>query len=257
MPEENKVPQPMRPSQAPRSALGVPVAIVLSALLIAGAIVYSGSNKGSGGTQVGNPKPVTEQVTGKMEIAPVTEKDHIYGNPNAPIMIVEYSDFDCPFCKNFHETMQKIMETYGKDGKVAWVYRQFPLKQLHPNSPKVSAASECVASLGGNDAFWKFANLLIGDRGVNEPTNLTKLPEYAVTAGVDKAKYTACVEAGTFDAKITEDVAAAMKAGARGTPYSVMIVGDQQGVIDGAQPYDVVKKMVDTMLTQLSGDVAE
>ncbi len=255
MTEENTVPRPQ--PQAPRSPLGVPVAIVLSALLIAGAIVYSGNNKGGTPVQVGNEKPGNQQVTGTMEVAPVTDKDHIYGNPNAPIMIVEYSDFDCPFCKNFHESMQKIMETYGKDGQVAWVYRQFPLKQLHPNAPKVAAASECVASLGGNDAFWKFANLLISDRGVNEPSNLAKLPEYAVTAGVDKAKYTACVEAGTFDAKITEDVAAAMKAGAKGTPYSVMIVGDQQGVIDGAQPYEVVKQMVDTMLAQLSGKGAE
>lgn len=255
MSEENTVPRPQ--PQAPRSALGVPVAIVLSALLIAGAIVYSGNDKGGTPVQVGNEKPGTQQVTGTMEVAPVTEKDHIYGNPNAPIMIVEYSDFDCPFCKNFHESMQKIMETYGKDGQVAWVYRQFPLKQLHPNAPKVAAASECVASLGGNDAFWKFANLLISDRGVNEPSNLAKLPEYAVTAGVDKAKYTACVDAGTFDAKITADVAAAMKAGAKGTPYSVMIVGDQQGVIDGAQPYEVVKQMVDTMLAQLSGKGAE
>ncbi|QQR65014.1 DsbA family protein [Candidatus Kaiserbacteria bacterium] len=257
MPEETTPPQPTRPPQAPRNALGVPIAIVFSALLIAGAIVYSGNSNGGNPTQIGNAKPGTEQVTGKMEVAPVTEKDHIYGNPNAPIMIVEYSDFDCPFCKNFHETMQKIMETYGKDGKVAWVYRQFPLKQLHPNAPKVAAASECVASLGGNDAFWKFANLLISDRGVNEPSNLAKLPEYAVSAGVDKAKFTSCVEAGTFDAKITADVEAAIKAGAKGTPYSVMIVGDQQGPIDGAQPYDVVKKMIDTMLTQLSGDVAE
>ncbi len=254
MSEENTAPRP----QAPRSALGVPMAIVFSALLIAGAIVYSGAGKQAGAPiQVGNEKPGAQQVTGTMEVAPVTDKDHIYGNPNAPIMIVEYSDFDCPFCKNFHESMQKIMETYGKDGKVAWVYRQFPLKQLHPNAPKVAAASECVASLGGNDAFWKFANLLISDRGVNEPSNLTKLPEYAVTAGVDKAKYTACVDAGTFDAKITEDVAAAMKAGAKGTPYSVMIVGDQQGVIDGAQPYEVVAQMVDTMLAQLSGQGAE
>ena len=126
------------------------------------------------------------------------------------------------------------METYGKDGKVAWVYRQFPLKQLHPNSPKVSAASECVASLGGNDAFWKFADAVTSDRGVNEPTNQNKIPDYAVQAGVDKAKFTACVEAGTFTKKIEEDVAAAIKAGAKGTPYSVMIVGDQQGIIDGA-----------------------
>lgn len=248
--EEQTTP-PVR-EQAPRNALGVPIAIVVAAALIAGAIIFSGKNLGNP-IQQGNTKPLDAQQTAEIDVAPVTEKDHIFGNPNAPILIVEYSDFDCPFCKNFHETMQRIMETYGKDGKVAWVYRQFPIKQLHPNSPKVSVASECVASLGGNDAFWKFADAVTSDRGVNEPTNQNKIPDYAVQAGVDKAKFQACVDAGTFTKKIDEDIAAAVKAGAKGTPYSVMIVGDQQGVIDGAQPYEIVSGMIDTMLAQIEG----
>src|SRR3989339_1454113 len=123
-----------------KSTLGVPIAIVVGALLIGGAIIYTGNLRNAGNpVQVGNDAQ-NEQVTADIEIAPVTENDHILGNPNAPIMIVEYSDFDCPFCKNFHGTMQKVMETYGEDGKVAWGYRHFPLEQLHPNSPKVSAA---------------------------------------------------------------------------------------------------------------------
>ncbi len=238
-----------RPLAAAKNSLGIPVAIVLAAALIAGAIVYTGMQKTAPvqkGAGTGN-----DQVTAEIEIAPVTEKDHIYGNPNAPIMIVEYSDFDCPFCKNFHETMIKIMAEYGKDGKVAWVFRQFPLEQLHPNAPKTAAASECVASLGGNDAFWKFAELAYGDRTTNEPTNLTKLPEYAEKSGVNKAKYNECVAAGTFTQKIADDVALALKTGARGTPYSILMVGDQQGVINGAQPYATVKQMVDTVIKQL------
>jgi protein-disulfide isomerase len=235
------------------STLGVPIAIVVGALLIGGAIIYTGTTRSGIPLQVGNGANDNEQVTADVEVAPVTDKDHILGNPNAPIMIVEYSDFDCPFCKNFHETMQKIMETYGKDGKVAWVYRHFPLEQLHPNAPKVAAASECVAALGGNDAFWKFANKLISDRGTNEPTNITKLPEYASNAGVDKSKFTACYEAGTYNEKIQKDIEEALKTGARGTPYSVIIVGDQQAVINGAQPYTAVKAMIDNLITQMGG----
>lgn len=239
--------------QPSRNAFLVPIAIVLSAALIAGAIIYSGGKRGSTPIQVGN-NPQQQQQTKDIEIAPVTEADHIYGNPNAPIMIVEYSDFDCPFCKNFHETMQKIMETYGTDGKVAWVYRHFPIAQLHPNSPKVSEASECVASLGGNDAFWKFADLLISDRGTNEPTNIKKLPEYATQAGVDVTKFNECVAAGTFKQKIEDAIPLGIKAGAdKGTPHSVMMVGDQQGVINGAQPYATVKSMIDTILSQIEG----
>jgi protein-disulfide isomerase len=185
-----------------------------------------------------------------MNVAPVTGEDHILGNPNAPVMIVEYSDFDCPFCKNFHETMQQVMAEYGKDGKVAWVYRNFPLPQLHPNAPKIAEAAECVASLGGNDAFWKFADLVFGEREINAQTNVTRLPEFAEKAGVSKVKFNECYTAGKFSKTVEEDVQAAIDAGARGTPYSVLIVGDQQGVINGAQPYATVKQMIDNVLGQ-------
>lgn len=89
------------------------------------------------------------------KMSPVTKADHILGSIDAPVKIVEYSDLECPFCKQFHNTMQKIMSEYGTE-KVAWVFRQFPLSQLHSKAPKEAEASECVAELGGNDAFWKF-----------------------------------------------------------------------------------------------------
>lgn len=232
-----------------QNSLGIPVAIVISAALIAGAIVYTGTNRAPVAVAPGAKAPV-EQETPEMNVAPVTEADHILGNPNAPIMIVEYSDFDCPFCKNFHETMQQVMAEYGKDGKVAWVYRHFPLAQLHPNAPKIAEASECVASLGGNDAFWKFSDLIFGEREINAQTNITRLPEFAEKAGVSKAKFNECYTAGTFAKTIEEDIQAAINAGARGTPYSILIVGDQQGVINGAQPYGTVKQMIDNVLSQ-------
>jgi protein-disulfide isomerase len=260
MSEEHNTPgQPVAPTPvsrpAPKSSLGVPVAIVIAAALIAGAIVYTGG--GRGGTQVGNPTKQIAQETAEVEVAPVTEKDHIRGNPNAPIVIVEYSDYDCPFCKNFHETMQRIMAKYGADGKVAWVYRQFPIQQLHPNAPKIAEAAECVANLGGNDAFWKFSDLIFGERAVNEQTNILKLPDYAVQAGVNKDKYLECMNSGTFAQKVADDITAATKAGARGTPYSILIAGDQQGPINGAQPYATVEKMVETVLSQISGGTTE
>lgn len=235
---------------SPKSNLGIPVAIVIASALIAGAIIFTGMQK--------NAAPVAGKATdtpveAKIEVAPVTEKDHIRGNPNAPIIIVEYSDFDCPFCKNFHETMNKIMADYGTVGKVAWVYRQFPLEQLHPNAPKIAAASECVASLGGNDAFWKFSDLIFSERATNAQTNMTMLSDYAVRAGVSKVEFESCIQAGTFTKKIADDVDAALKTGARGTPYSILIVGDQKGVINGAQPYTTVKQMIDTVIAQMSG----
>ena len=179
--------------------------------------------------------------------------DHITGNPNAPIVIVEYSDFDCPFCKNFHETMNKIIADYGAAGKVAWVYRHFPLEQLHPNAAKIAEASECVAELAGNEGFWKFADLVFAERGTNEPTDMTRLSEFAQTAGADKSKFELCLSSGKHKETIEADLEAAVKAGARGTPHSFLIVGNQQGVINGAQPYEIVKQMVETTLSQIEG----
>jgi thiol-disulfide isomerase/thioredoxin len=93
------------------------------------------------------------------KIKPVTSQDHVKGNPNAPIKIVAYSDFECPFCQRFHNTMNELMEKYGEDGEVAWVFRQFPLEQLHPvKAQAVAVASECANELAGNDGFWKFAD---------------------------------------------------------------------------------------------------
>lgn len=239
----------MEPTTRPTPSLGIPIAIIIAAALVAGAILYNGK---SAPQQVTEVTPGAEEGT-KPEVLPVTEADHVRGNPNAPILLVEYSDYECPFCKNFHATMNKIMDEYGVDGKVAWVYRQFPLAQLHPNAPKIAEASECVAELGGNDAFWKFSDLVFGERGTNEPTDLTRLPEFAKSAGVDERGFQTCLESGRYRDQINQDVAEAINAGGQGTPHTIVMVGDQQGVINGAQPYDNVKQIVDQLLSQIEG----
>ena len=91
------------------------------------------------------------------KVTPVTAEDHIKGNVDAKVKVIEYSDFDCPFCSRFHDTMNSVSAKYD-DSEVAWVYRHFPLEQLHPNAPVIALASECVAALGDSDSFWAFAD---------------------------------------------------------------------------------------------------
>jgi hypothetical protein len=110
-------------------------------------------------------KIIDEVIAGKVtteykgEVTPVESGEHILGNPTtAQVTIIEYSDFECPFCARFHPTLKKIVTE--SNGNVAWVYRQFPLVQIHQNAFERAVASECVAKIKGNDAFWKYADLL-------------------------------------------------------------------------------------------------
>lgn len=108
-----------------------------------------------------SPELGTEATPEILEnIRPVTEADHIRGDINASVKIVEYSDYDCPFCKRFHETMKQIMAEYGEDGDVAWVYRHFPLEMLHPQAKDKSIAAKCIAEIAGEDAFWEYSDAL-------------------------------------------------------------------------------------------------
>lgn len=101
--------------------------------------------------QGGKASPVATKMK------PVSGEDHILGDLNkAEIIIVEYSDLDCPFCKVFHSTMHQVVEK--NEGKVAWVYRHYPITQLHPDAFRKAEETECAWELGGNEAFWKYAD---------------------------------------------------------------------------------------------------
>lgn len=233
-----------------KNQFAIPAAIIIAAGLLAGAIYFSGQkaapslNNQTGESGTGTETPIPE----------VSNEDHILGNPNAKVMIVEYSDYDCPFCKSFHETMHRIIDEYGASGDVAWVYRHFPLQQLHPNAPTIALASECVAELGGNDAFWTFSDLVFDERETNAQTDISRLPEFATAAGVDATQMQACIDSGRHKEKVEKQFADAIAAGGTGTPFPVVIVGNQQGTIEGAQPYPVVKQMIDTLLTQIQNE---
>lgn len=184
----------------------------------------------------------------------VTDADFIRGNPNAPILMIEYSDYDCPFCKQYHATLKQIMDEYGVTGKVAWVYRQFPLAELHPNSPKISEAALCVGSIGGNDAFWKFSDTLYDSHDLDEVTNITKLPEFAAEAGVPMEKYVDCMNNRQMEEAVKKDITDGFNSGARATPHTILMVGDKEAIISGAQSYDTMKGIIQNLIDQLDGN---
>lgn len=243
----------MEPTTPPRSSIAIPLAIMFGFAMIAIAIFFT-ADKATAPTsdEVAGQNTDTLSSTPK----PVTAEDYIRGNPNAPILIIEYSDYDCPFCKQYHVTLNRIIDEYGLTGKVAWVYRQFPIAQLHPNSPKVSQAALCVGQLGGNDAFWTFTDMIFEEREIDEATNVVRIPDYVEAAGVEQEAYISCMDSGQTVAKVESSVEDAFNIGARGTPYTVLVVGNQQAVINGAQPYETVRDIVENLIGQLEGTVS-
>ena len=173
------------------------------------------------------------------DVRPLRPTDHILGSPTAKVLIVEYSDFECSFCKDFHSTMHQVITTHGADASVAWVYRNFPIVELHANARKAAEAAECVALTAGNDAYWKFVDILFA----HQPTDPAKYAEYAHASGANPEAVGTCEQnaAQTVDPVIDADTANAKLVGAVGTPYSLILApGKAPIVIDGAFALDTL-----------------
>ena len=186
-------------------------------------------------------------------VKPVTAEDHILGDRNAPVKIIEFSDFECPYCKRFHATLKQLMDDPGESGKVAWVYRHFPIDELHPKARKEAQAAECANELGGNDAFWAYADRLFEITPSNNGLDLSLLPKIAQDVGLDRPRFEMCLagdaRGGKYAAHIEANVDDASTSGGSGTPYTVVITQDQQFLpISGAQSYDVLKSVVEAAL---------
>ena len=242
MEEENITPTtPQAPSASPAQSYAIPFAIVIAGLAIAGAIYFGDSKKSN--TPTGNG-----QALQNTSLNPVTPADHIIGNPNAKVIVVEYSDLECPFCKSFHPTMNQIMAEYGKSGQVAWVYRHLTVPQ-HPKAPKEAEASECANKLGGNTKFWEYINKIFEITPSNNNLEESLLSKTAVDIGLDKKAFDACLASGEMKAHFESDRAGGVKAGVNATPWSFILVnGRVVDVIEGAQPYGTVKAQIDALL---------
>ncbi len=230
----------------------MPIAVVIAGVIIAGAVIYSGGKAPTAGTANQPQQQQVAQQTGDLEqMTPVTSKDHIRGDINAPVKIVEYSDTECPFCKRFHTTMKEVIDTYGKDGKVAWVYRHFPLDQLHSKARKEAVAMECANELGGNDKFWEYADRLYEVTPANNGLDLAELPKIAEYVGLDKAKFNTCLASTRYDKHIQDEVENAQATGGNGTPWSIVVGKDgKKYPLSGAQPYASIKQIVEQALQE-------
>lgn len=198
----------------------LPVSIIVGALLVSGALVYNVGKQPPANTVTPEPVPVTSGGPEKMP--PVTSADHILGDMNtADVVVVTYTDFECPYCQRFHPVVQQAVAAY--QGKVAWVYRHWPILTRHPLAQKEAEASECAAELGGNEAFWKYVARIFEVSPTNNGLDPAELPNIAVAVGLPRPAFESCLASGKYAAKVTAEANDAITAGGEGTPYSVVV----------------------------------
>lgn len=229
---------------AKKSAISLPLAIIIAAALISGAIVL---------TRPSAPSQVAVASTNSAALRPPSAQDHIVGSPNAPVVIVEYADYQCPFCSMIYPTIKKIVD--GSHGQVAWVFRNFPLSSIHPQADPAAQAAECIAGELGNAAFWKFNDAIYTDQSNMTPQHYQDL---AVKFGADPTKFAQCVSQKQYDSRITADTAEAVQLGAEGTPYTVVIGRNgQSAAFSGALPYEQVNAVVQSILDKQATSTAQ
>ncbi|NTV44487.1 MAG: thioredoxin domain-containing protein [Candidatus Yonathbacteria bacterium] len=215
----------------------VPIAIVIAGGLIGASIYFSRTVTPGAPKASDNPALV------------IKSDDHIVGNPKAKIVVIEYSDLECPYCKGYNTTTTRLLDTYGASGDMALVFRHFPLDVIHKKSAKEAEATECAAELGGNEAFWKYLNGVFDVTPSNDGLDLAQLPVIAEKIGLDKTAFQSCLDSGRHADDVTNDQNEGLSLGVQGTPYSIFIL--EQGtyfVMNGAFPFEMVDMLVKATL---------
>lgn len=243
---------------------GLIAAILIAAVLISGSLIFlgmrsglskedvktaviSGLNdfvKGPNGPAAGGGEPAPTVVEGDF-----TDGGAILGSKDAKVTIVEFSDFQCPYCGKFYsDAYQQIKQNYVETGKAKLVFRNYPL-EFHTGAYPAALAAECVRDQGGDEMFFKMHNKLFESQGaLGGSADVVKetLVGFAKEVGADADKYNKCVEDDKFKDQINKDIADAAKAGISGTPAFII----NGTVLVGAQPFDAFKQIVDAALAK-------
>jgi len=179
------------------------------------------------------------------------DDDPFKGNPDAPVTMVEFSDFQCPFCSRFFDqTLPLLEENYIDTGKVKFVYKDLPLDSLHPNARPAHIASECADEQG---KFWEYHDILFENQAEwNRLSSVdlnSQLIQYAATLGLETSSFDACLGSQSMADEVNEDYLQALSYGATATP-TFFIGNEEDGFIKvrGAQPYVVFQRAIDDQL---------
>jgi len=207
---------------------------LLLALLVVGAFVFftggdDNGNVNNNGNTGGTPSQVSADA----------DDDAVLGDADAPVTIIEFSDYQCPFCGRFYaQTLPLLKSQYVDTGKVKMVFRDFPLTQIHPMAMPAAQATECVREEGGDDAFWEMHDVLFENQ---ESLSNANLIMWAKEIGYDIED---CLNSGKYASEVQNDIKDAVAAGGQGTPYFVI----NGKPLSGAQPFEAFQQIIESEL---------
>lgn len=246
------------------SFITTPTAILIGSILIAISILISGGAvqiKGFNAGTTGAAAPTAAAPAAPGAAAPAEptsatvsmDDDPVLGNADAPVTIVEFSDYECPFCKrHYDQTHSQLLTNYINTGKVKLVFRDLPLSFHDPMATTEAIAANCAREQGGDAAYWKMHDEMFA-KTTSNGNGLTKdqLNQFATAQGLNAANFKTCVDSDKYKDEVAKDLADANAAGATGTPSFVIgKSGDQVSgaLIVGAHPYASFQAEIDKLL---------
>lgn len=220
---------------------GVVVLCAIGFFVLLGIMLKGDSNPGvTLGNTAGdtNLPPAPSAVKSK---APAVDdkNDHITGGKNAKVTLIEYSDFECPYCGAFFPTVKQALAEYGD--KIRFVYRHFPLS-FHPQAMPAAEASECAAEQG---KFWEYHDKLFENQASLGDALYSQI---AKDLGLNTNSFENCRDSGKYTAKVQEQLAGGSAAGVNGTPHTIVMDEDGNAIpVSGAQPYSALKAAIESL----------
>lgn len=221
----------------------LPISILVAAVLISGAVIYNKKGMEPKKNQAGSAQ-IGEQLPQKVDLK-VFQNDHVLGNTDAKVLVIEYSDFQCPFCRKFwQESFEQLKKEFIDSGKVKYIYRHYPL-DFHPGAIPAAKAVEC-ANESGN--FWVLHDKIFQEQakqgqGTIQFTEID-IKKWAAQIGLSEVAFSQCLSSEKYSGRVNEDLISGNEAGVRGTPTA--FVNGQR--IVGAQPYSAFKAAIEEAL---------
>ena len=210
--------------------------IALLAILFIVSIFTDGFNFGSKDVEIQGAVPA--QQAPPIDMNSLIENDEVKGNPNAPVTIVEWSDYECPYCAKFYsQTLEQIDEKYIQTGKVKFVYRDFPLG-FHTNAQKAAEAAECAGEQG---KYFEMHDKLF-EEGVDG--GVSSFKQFAADLNLNTNKFNECLDSGEMASEVSKDMSDGSAIGIKGTPG--FVINGQ--LVSGAQPFSVFQQVIEAEL---------